>query len=169
MHCQRAGEGTEGKEKIMMNVGSCPLCLSSGGDEICSNGRLRVIAVDAPLHPGYTRVIWQEHIAEMTDLPAPARQTLMDAVWRVEQAQRDVLHADKINLAQFGNMVPHLHWHVIPRWKDDSHYPEAIWAPAPSRRAEQLASWDARRSFIEARLPQYHAALRAAMAQIVAH
>jgi len=24
--------------------------------------------------------------------------------------------------------VPHVHWHVIPRWLDDSHFPQPIWA-----------------------------------------
>ena len=33
----------------------------------------------------------------------------------------------QINLAAFGNMVPHLHWHIIPRWRDDKHFPEPIW------------------------------------------
>jgi len=37
------------------------------------------------------------------------------------------LHPDKINLASLGNQVPHLHWHVIPRFKDDPHWPFAIW------------------------------------------
>lgn len=37
------------------------------------------------------------------------------------------MHPDKINLAQLGNMVPHLHWHLIPRYKDDTHFPESIW------------------------------------------
>ena len=52
-------------------------------------------------------------------------------------AVRETLQPDKINLASFGNMVPHLHWHVIPRWTDDSHFPGAIWAtvqrPVPTR------------------------------------
>jgi diadenosine tetraphosphate (Ap4A) HIT family hydrolase len=38
-----------------------------------------------------------------------------------------VLHPDKINLASFGNVVPHLHWHVIPRFEDDAHFPAPIW------------------------------------------
>ncbi|HXD50505.1 MAG TPA: HIT domain-containing protein, partial [Burkholderiales bacterium] len=41
----------------------------------------------------------------------------------------------KINLAAFGNMTPHLHWHVIPRNADDAHFPNPIWGerqrPAP--------------------------------------
>ena len=24
-------------------------------------------------------------------------------------------------------MTPHLHWHVIPRWHDDRHFPEPVW------------------------------------------
>jgi diadenosine tetraphosphate (Ap4A) HIT family hydrolase len=41
-----------------------------------------------------------------------------------------VAQPDKINLACLGNVVPHLHWHVIPRWRDDSHFPAPIWAAA---------------------------------------
>ena len=37
------------------------------------------------------------------------------------------MRPDKINWAQFGNMVPHLHWHIIARYQDDSHFPESIW------------------------------------------
>lgn len=52
----------------------------------------------------------------------------MNVVYAVEAALRALLAPDKINLAALGNMVPHLHWHVIPRWRDDSHFPAAIWA-----------------------------------------
>ena len=52
----------------------------------------------------------------------------------VEAALRELLHPDKINLASLGNMTPHLHWHVIPRFRDDPHFPNAIWS-APLRPA----------------------------------
>ena len=54
----------------------------------------------------------------------------MDVVLATERAVRRVVEPDKINLASFGNLVPHLHWHVIPRWRDDSHFPESIWGNA---------------------------------------
>jgi diadenosine tetraphosphate (Ap4A) HIT family hydrolase len=54
----------------------------------------------------------------------------MNVVYAVEAALRALLSPDKVNLAALGNMVPHLHWHVIPRWRDDSHFPAAIWAAA---------------------------------------
>ena len=139
---------------------SCPLCRDAGGTVLWCNDQLRIIAVNDDAHPGLTRVIWADHIAEMTQLPPQARDALMAAVWQVEQTQRQVLHADKINLAQFGNMVPHLHWHVIPRWADDSHFPEAIWAPAPARSAEQVTAWAEHKARIQAALPEYWAALQ---------
>ena len=51
----------------------------------------------------------------------------MTVVFIVEQAIRELFKPDKINLASFGNMVPHVHWHIIPRWQDDRHFPEPIW------------------------------------------
>jgi diadenosine tetraphosphate (Ap4A) HIT family hydrolase len=66
----------------------------------------------------------------MTDLAPENRQHLIDWVMRTEQALRQTMNPDKINLASLGNMVPHLHWHVIPRFSDDPHFPAPIWATA---------------------------------------
>lgn len=90
----------------------CPLCQQDGGALLWRGSHLRVIEVDDPDYPGFTRVVWNAHIAEMTSLSTHGRELLMRAVWAVEQAQRDVLHPDKVNLAALGNVVPHLHWHV---------------------------------------------------------
>jgi diadenosine tetraphosphate (Ap4A) HIT family hydrolase len=43
---------------------------------------------------------------------------------------RNLLNPAKINLASFGNQTPHLHWHVIPRFQDDRHFPQPVWAQA---------------------------------------
>ena len=51
----------------------------------------------------------------------------MATVYAVEQVLRDHLQPAKINLASFGNVVPHLHWHVIPRFADDPHFPQPSW------------------------------------------
>jgi diadenosine tetraphosphate (Ap4A) HIT family hydrolase len=75
----------------------------------------------------------------MSDLSVADRRHLWNVLQATELAIRETLQPDKINLASFGNMVPHLHWHVIPRWADDSHFPGAIWAatqrPVPARPA----------------------------------
>ena len=108
-------------------VAGCDLCEQVGGELIWQNEQLRVVLVNEPLFAGFTRVIWQEHVAEMTDLAPEQRSQLMRTVCLVEQIQRDVLKPTKVNLASLGNLTPHLHWHVIPRWRDDRHFPEPIW------------------------------------------
>jgi diadenosine tetraphosphate (Ap4A) HIT family hydrolase len=52
----------------------------------------------------------------------------MTLVFAVEDAIRHVMHPDKINIAALGNMVPHIHWHVIPRFKDDAFFPGSAWS-----------------------------------------
>lgn len=64
----------------------------------------------------------------MADLAVADRTHLRDVLDAVESVVRSVMNPDKINLASLGNVVPHLHWHVIPRWTDDSHFPAPIWA-----------------------------------------
>lgn len=141
---------------------ACPLCAADGGEPVWRSDRLRVILAAEPDYPGFTRVVWQAHVAEMTELAMPDREALMRAVFAVESAQRDAFAPDKINLASFGNMVPHLHWHVIPRWRDDRHFPEPVWGRAATGRDEAIA---ARRAAAEARLPAYRDLLRARLAR----
>ncbi|MGD9870022.1 MAG: HIT family protein [Thauera sp.] len=108
----------------------CPLCALPPEQIVWDDGRCRVIRVDDDAHPGFCRVVWNEHVAEMTDLAALDRRHLFDVVMATESALRTLLSPDKINLASFGNMVPHLHWHVIPRYRDDRHFPESVWGAA---------------------------------------
>ena len=112
-----------------MEIGSssCELCAQPGGAILWQSAACRVIRVDDPHYPGFCRVIWNEHVREMTDLDPAARIKLMQVVFAVEAVVRQLFSPHKINLASFGNMVPHVHWHIIPRWQDDCHFPEPVW------------------------------------------
>lgn len=110
----------------------CALCRAESETVVWRDGSCRVIRVDDPDYPGFCRVIWHEHVAEMTDLTPSAQRHLLNVVLATEVALRQLMRPDKINLASFGNMVPHLHWHVIPRFCDDKHFPQAVWG-APQR------------------------------------
>lgn len=111
----------------MSDVLACELCDSSGGELLWQDDRLRVVYVNEPGYPGYCRVIWNAHVAEMTDLDATSRDHCMHTVYAVEAVLRELLKPDKINLAALGNFTPHLHWHVIARFRDDPHFPQSIW------------------------------------------
>ena len=107
----------------------CELCQLSV-QPIYADDKLAVILVDDAAYPGFCRVIWNEHVKEMSDLAPADRMRLNDAVWNVELALREVMGPGKINVASLGNMVPHLHWHVIPRFADDAHFPNPVWTDA---------------------------------------
>ncbi|HWR76535.1 MAG TPA: HIT family protein [Thiobacillus sp.] len=106
---------------------SCLLCDEPGGTVLWQDEFCRVVRADEPDYPGFLRVILNAHVKEMTDLPAAGQQALMQGVLAAEAALREVMVPDKINLASLGNVVPHLHWHVIPRFKDDPHFPNPVW------------------------------------------
>jgi diadenosine tetraphosphate (Ap4A) HIT family hydrolase len=109
---------------------ACELCDQDGGEVIFRNNSLRILLVDDVLHPGFCRVIWNEHIKEMTDLAPSDRSRLMMTVCLVESVIREIMQPVKINLASLGNMVPHLHWHIIPRYTDDAQFPAPVWVEA---------------------------------------
>lgn len=119
----------------MTSLPACELCEQDGGEVVVRSEKYRVVLVDDANYPGFCRVVWNAHVKEITDLTLLDRTILMNAVWQVEQAVREVMRPDKVNLASLGNMVAHLHWHVIPRYRDDAHFPSPVWA-AQQRPAE---------------------------------
>ena len=107
---------------------ACPLCSADGGLLVFRNESLRIIQASEAGFPAFYRVVWNRHAAEFSDLSAFERETCMNTVVAVEQVLRSELQPDKINLAALGNMVPHLHWHVIARFGWDSHFPAPVWS-----------------------------------------
>jgi diadenosine tetraphosphate (Ap4A) HIT family hydrolase len=111
---------------------NCVLCRDElkpeEGQLIWRGDDCRIILVNDVGLPGFCRVIWNRHVSEMTDLTYGEREHLMTLVFAVEVAIRRVMHPDKVNIAALGNMVPHIHWHVIPRFKDDAFFPGSAWS-----------------------------------------
>jgi diadenosine tetraphosphate (Ap4A) HIT family hydrolase len=112
-----------------------------------------VIIVDDAAYPGFCRVILREHVREVSDLSHEDRLLLNEAVYRVELAVREVMQPLKVNVASLGNVVPHLHWHIIPRYADDAHFPAPVWAQAARQTDEAVLAARC------ARLPELAAAI----------
>ena len=111
-----------------MSLQSCVLCNSVGGELLWQDDLCRVVIVDDPNYVGFCRVILNRHVKEMTDLSDADRSKVMQLTFVVESVLREILQPTKINLASLGNKTPHIHWHVIPRFETDVHFPEAIWS-----------------------------------------
>ena len=145
-----------------MTQPACPLCHlpppPADSALLYAHPRWRVVDAQEPSFPGFTRIIWRDHVQEMTDLPVSDQQELMTVVLAVETVMRQKLSPDKINLASLGNQVPHLHWHVIPRWQDDASFPQSVWTPAVQPAIADTARL-ARQTAITRCLPEYHQAL----------
>ena len=131
----------------------CILCREEGGRLVWRSEGWRLVHAGEAAFPGFYRLICNRHVAEWSDLAAEERQHAMEAVTLVEKLLREHLQPTKINLATLGNVVPHLHWHIIARFDWDSHFPDPVWA-APRRApdAQKLAA-------LRARLPEVEAAL----------
>ena len=119
---------------------ACELCDTLGGEILWQDDLCRVVLVNEPDYPGFCRVVLNQHVREMSDLLEADRQRVMRVVFAVEDVLRRLMRPDKINLASLGNVVPHVHWHVIPRFTDDAHFPQPIWASPVRAGAPRLAA-----------------------------
>lgn len=135
-----------------MKLVGCELC-DLAAPAVWRGPKFSVILVIDASYPGFCRVIWHEHVREMSDLAREDRLLLNEAVFQVEEAVREVMQPLKVNVASLGNVVPHLHWHVIPRYADDAHFPAPVWAAAARATAPEVL--EARRAL----LPRLEAAI----------
>lgn len=82
--------------------------------------------------PGYSLLFTKQHVTELFHLDQTVRSELMDEVSRVAAALDTVFKPTKINYELLGNMVPHMHWHLVPRFSNDPLWPRPIWAESHS-------------------------------------
>lgn len=145
-----------------MTTAGCPLCQGEGGLPVWRGAKFRVIRAEEAGFPAFYRLVWNEHVAEFSDLGPADRVLCLEAVTAIEQALRRRLAPTKVNLAALGNVVPHLHWHVIARYDWDSHFPAPVWAAA--QRPGDAAALAA----VQAQLPALDEDIRQAMAVLPA-
>jgi len=112
-------------------VTGCPMCLR--WDE---HADLRITELEHSFlilnrdqfFPGYCLLFTKRHITELFHLDHSVRAGLMEEVSRVAEALFRVFRPDKINYELLGNMVPHIHWHIVPRFSSEALWPRPIWA-----------------------------------------
>lgn len=79
------------------------------------------------IHPcakGHTVVIPKKHFSWLTDMDSIAYQALAEGVRLAAARVQEVIGPDAMNIGlndgtASGQAVPHVHWHIIPRWKND--------------------------------------------------
>jgi histidine triad (HIT) family protein len=99
----------------------------------------------APFEQGHTLVISRLHAPRLTDLPETGLQALAVAVKRVAARLLERLPCDGFNVLQSNGacatqVVPHVHFHVIPRWNGRA----VNWVPGKYGDSSQMAELAAR-------------------------
>ena len=110
---------------------ACPMC-SRWDDDV----ELRIMEFEYSylilnrdqFFPGYCLLFSKQHSTELFDLDIKTRQGMMEEVTRTAAALADLFKPDKINYELLGNMVPHIHWHLVPRFSSESLWPKPIWS-----------------------------------------
>lgn len=94
----------------------------------------RVLLQDDAQFRGYCILVFRRHAAELFELSAEERGQLMEDVSRVARAVKETFGPLKLNYAILGNLVPHVHVHVIPRYPDDGWWGQSPWARPDAER-----------------------------------
>lgn len=108
-------------------MNKCELCQPKSIDVLWKNKLFYVLDAKDKQFPGFIRVVSIKHIKEMSELEREERLCLLDILVCLEKLMIKTMQPEKVNYAQFGNMTPHLHWHLIPRYQDDDKFPESPW------------------------------------------
>ena len=110
---------------------SCPMCRRWNEDSDLQIAELEhsfAVLNRDQFFPGYTLLFTRQHITELFHLDRDVRSGLMEEVSRVAGALFTLFRPDKINYELLGNMVPHIHWHLVPRHASEPLWPRPIWS-----------------------------------------
>lgn len=111
----------------------CPICSRWETDSdmrICERERSYVVLNRDQYFPGYVLLFTKIHQTELFQLDRTVRCQLIEEVSEVAAALYAAFNPAKINYELLGNMVPHIHWHLVPRFTTEALWPRPIWAEA---------------------------------------
>lgn len=75
---------------------------------------------------------------EMSEVPKEIRYEIYELLDIIEKLMIEYYKPKKINIASFGNYLPHVHWHIMARFENDSHFPESMWGEKQRNRELNL-------------------------------
>ena len=90
----------------------------------------------------WLKIFAQKNRKEMTDCDAETKQQIWQLLDLIELDMLAYYRPEKINIASFANYVPHVHWHIMARFKEDSFFPEPMWGEKQRESNLKLPSFD---------------------------
>jgi len=75
----------------------------------------------------WLKIFTNENIKEFSQCNKELRLYILDTLDIIEKIMIEEFNPSKINIASFGNYVPHVHFHIQARFESDSYFPEPTW------------------------------------------
>jgi diadenosine tetraphosphate (Ap4A) HIT family hydrolase len=91
---------------------------------------------------GYSFLTLKWHSEELYDISDRDRRSFLEDMSRVARALSLVFKPDKMNYELLGNGMPHLHWHLVPRYTTDSFWGRPIWSGSRARKRLTREDYD---------------------------
>jgi diadenosine tetraphosphate (Ap4A) HIT family hydrolase len=99
---------------------------------------------DNQFYPGYTIFLAKRCVPELHDLPRVERSRFLEEMALVAEAAFRAFAPRKLNYELLGNGVPHLHWHLFPRYEDDPNPQWPVWSNRAFLKAPRQTAIDPR-------------------------
>jgi len=112
---------------------ACPLCAPRPDDcpawlKVASLGVSTLYLDRNQTYRGHCQLVFDgRHVEGLEHLQAGEHQALMEDLRRAAQAVTAVVTPDRMNYCSLGNVVPHLHWHLVPRYRSDPRWGAPIY------------------------------------------
>lgn len=106
--------------------------LDAFGIKICELPMSKVILFKEQSHPGRMIVACKKHVDDITELTKEEREQYIEDINRVAVCIHKVFHPDKINFGAYGDTMHHLHFHLVPKYKDEYEFGD-VFAMNPHR------------------------------------
>ena len=78
-------------------------------------------------YDGYCLLVSRTHAAELSELADAERRAYLDEMCALARAIQRCHRPVKLNYELLGNQVPHLHWHLFPRYAHDPDVLHPVW------------------------------------------
>ncbi len=113
MSCMYCDEQSERRHELLIEVGKLP--------------HSTVFVLKNQNHLGRVVVALNCHRQEVYEMTEEERNGYFADVARVSKAVSELYHPDKINYGIFGDGVPHVHMHIVPKYKDQLQWGHFFW------------------------------------------
>lgn len=90
----------------------------------------------------WLKIFTNEPIKEFSECNSETKQEIWKYLDLIEKEMISYFKPEKINIASFGNYVPHVHFHIMARFKEDSFFPEPMWGKKQKEAKLNLPSFE---------------------------